>query len=63
MSLSTLHCNYCKKPGHTSNRCFKCLDDVDSKEVNLANDGIEDDIETLEREMTNLVINDDAWAL
>lgn len=62
-STSTLHCTYCKKTGHTGNRCFKRLEDLDNK--NSANYIDDDPTEETEADMALLAIDDlgpDSWA-
>lgn len=68
-SSSTLYCTYCKKNGHTANRCFKRLDDLDAKGganlVEVHSDEEEDPLSE-QAQMACLSIEDDfgldSWA-
>lgn len=62
-STLTVHCTYCKKAGHTANRCFKRLDDLDGK--NSANYANDTPVE-IEADIALLALDDDlgpdSWA-
>ena len=64
-STSTLQCTYCKKTGHTANRCYKRLDDLDNKNAaNYIEENPNEETE-LEAELAILAIDDesyDSWA-
>ena len=64
-STSTLQCTYCKKTGHTANRCYKRLDDLDNKSAaNYVEENPNEEPEP-EAEMAMLAIDDesyDSWA-